>query len=131
MLRLMVMGSRIAAPGLLCAVLAACSVGGASGGEASCAASIRFAGGYYSGHAARVPAERLRESLTGAVQPACNDTTGADEKDQQIEVRRLDGVDPALAVSTGDVASVYVRDGADISLLPAWLGIMGQPSRKG
>jgi hypothetical protein len=63
------------------------------------------------------------------VLPACNDTSGSDEHDQSISIRRLDGIDPADAVSSGDSASVYVREGADLSLLPSWLGFTGQPPR--
>lgn len=116
---------------LVCLVLAGCSAGGSGGGAASCVARIRFAGSYYSGHIATVPPDRLREPLVGAVLPACNDTNGSDEHDQSISIRRLEGIDPADVVSSGDSASVYVRDGADLSLLPSWLDFAGQPPRHG
>jgi hypothetical protein len=125
------MRCRVAATAVLSAVLSGCAVGEAGEGAASCVARIRFGGNYYSGHAAHVPTERLREPRTGAILPACNDHSGSHAKDESISVRRLDGVDPAVAVSTGDPAFVYVRDGADLSLLPSWLGVIGQPTRPG
>jgi hypothetical protein len=125
------MRSRVAATAVLCALLSGCAVGGAGEDTASCVARIRFGGSYYSGHAAGVPTERLREPLTGAVLPGCNDHSGSHAEDESISVRRLDGVDPAVAVSTGDPAFLYVRDGADLSRLPNWLGVIGQPTPPG
>lgn len=83
--------------------------------------SIRLSGSVYIGQSVEVPPDRVRETLSRAVQPACNDTGGSDAKDLPVAVYRLDGVDPAVAVF-GDQGVLSVRDGSDASLLPGWAG---------
>ena len=124
----MVMKKHLAAWGVVRVVLSACSAGGPTGSEAGCLDSIELAGNFYIERNMQVSPERVRETLPGAVQPACNDTDGSNAKDRPITIHRLDGVDPAVAVLS-DLGRLYVRHGTEASLLPGWLGIEEQPSR--
>lgn len=124
----MVMKKHLAAWGVVCVALSACSAGGTTGRAAACLASIELAGNFSVEQNLQVPAEHVRETLPGAVQPACNNTDGSNAADRPVTVHRLDGDSPEVAVLS-DLGRLYVRDGTEASLLPGWLGIEEQPSR--
>jgi hypothetical protein len=72
--------------------LAACGGGQARETGGSCAESLRFNGERYLGTALRLP---HGSRVGGGVVPACR----ADDEDQEVEVVRIDGVPPAVAVT--------------------------------
>ena len=85
---------------LLCAVLAApagCSDAGGTAPEGQCALTAEFRGRSYSGMSVEV-APPEGEPLGTAVVPPCNDTNGADEAAEEIEVARLPGASPSRAL---------------------------------
>ena len=122
------MGYRIralTAAAVLLLVLAACTsaVKGASregvSSSASCAAVLKFRGQTYGGSSlrthppytwvARISAAHMHEIGTGQY-PPCQDTNhSTDEQAQSVQVARIDGVDPGIAVAVLPQGSVFVR----------------------
>ena len=69
--------------------------------DASCIASIKYQGEWYSGGRASLKlGARLPDR---AVMPACNDA-GQDDPDRKVAVHRIAGVDPSVALATRGMA---------------------------
>lgn len=66
--------------------------------DASCIAAIKWKGAWYQGFSApQKPGERLSPQ---AIVPACNDA-GQNDPDTKTTVRRVPGINPAVAVASG------------------------------
>jgi hypothetical protein len=105
--------------GLALAVLVlAAGCGGASETEGgACAAAVVYDDTVYLGEHIRHNTLRPGEPLDGGISPACHDTIPADpdEHDEPTELRRVRGVDPAIAVwvpGEGRRSAVYVNRGS-------------------
>jgi hypothetical protein len=97
--------------------VAGCSSGEGPGDGASCALVVDFEGRTYEGHGVQVAPEE-GSPLGTAVLPACNDTEGAEESPEGIEVARLPGVPPRDAILwRGRTDTVLLRTG-----LPGYSG---------
>lgn len=130
--------------GLLAVIAAAgCESGGEGSGD--CALTVTFDGAVYEGHTVQVAPSQGKPVGTG-VWPACNDSDGETEQDEEIELVELEGVSPELAlVWPGFGDAVFVRRGRDfppeveallravrcrsadepLDLFGPWLGILG------
>ena len=132
---------------LVAAALGGCTAtGGGGSGDASCASTIVYRGEDYGGVYVEVEPCPGKSLGTAFITP-CNDTNGADESGERVEVARLPGASPKRAlVVPGDVSTVYVRqklgptpdavrrlfdapacDDRDgpVRLFGTWLGILG------
>jgi hypothetical protein len=126
--------------------VAGCSSGEGPGDGGSCALVVDFEGRTYEGHGVQVAPEE-GSPLGTAVLPACNDTDGAEESPEDIEVARLPGVPQRDAILwRGRTDTVLLRTGlrdipkevarleqaapCDSGIVPVtlkgpWLGILG------
>lgn len=97
-------------PALLAAALVL-SLTGCAGGEegAGCVAVVEIDGVPYYGEAAPDGPVPTTGSLS-AVVPACTDTPGADDRDEQVEVQVMEGVPSRVAVLHEGV--VHLREGS-------------------
>jgi hypothetical protein len=92
---------------LAVAAVAAAGCAESRGSSSSCAAVVRWNQSFYRGHAMKV---RHGDVLGRGVVPACT----TDDEDQEVTVRRVANVPPALAVAREDVpasASIYLAPG--------------------
>lgn len=93
-----------------CAALGACDSGSGVSGSASCASTITYDGQDYFGHSAKVTPTDLGEELGKARIPACNDTGGSSERDDDVVAVAIKGVSPSVAVAVTDSNSViFIR----------------------
>ena len=83
---------------LLAAVVLAAGAALPGSANGTCVPTIVWRGDDYVGHHLRTtPGSKLSPQ---AILPACNDT-GEDEPDTKTDVRRISGVDPRAAITTG------------------------------
>jgi hypothetical protein len=108
-------------------VVAACAAPAGKSGSSSpsCAAMLTFRGRVYGGTTLRthapydktgvIPLSHLHE-IGKATQPPCNDTgrTSPSTQLQQVEVARIDEVDPGTAIALFPTGYVYLMRGAAI-----------------
>jgi hypothetical protein len=93
------------------------------GSAASCVATLRFGEEMYVGtslrthppynRVGRIPPAHMHQIGTG-VFPPCNDTNHSHDLPQTVQVARIDGVSPQIAVAVLPSGSVFVRSGAAI-----------------
>jgi hypothetical protein len=100
---------------VLALALAGCgsSSGGRAGHASACAAAVSYHGMLYVaiGHHRHLPARRAR--LAGGRVPRCADHEGAATRDQPVDLRRLGGISPAVAVyARAPFPGVYVNAGS-------------------
>ena len=96
---------------------------GNTGSAASCVAVLKFGGEVYRGtslrahppynRVGRIPPAHMHKIGTGIL-PACNDTNHSHDLPQAVQVARIDGVSPQMAVAVLPGGSVFVRSGAPI-----------------
>ena len=87
-------------------LLSACSGGTVTGAEGSCAALLDWNGVRYQGSGYRLPPE-VGERLGEGTYPGCDDG-GGPVSEQNVQVFAVEGVDPAVAVATGDSDGVWL-----------------------
>ena len=123
-------------------------VSSSSGGSSSavCALAVEFRGATYFGQSVSIAPE-AGEIVGEAGLPACNDTNGASEEDEVVEVASFPGLSPDIALvwpGRGDI--VFIREGTEplppqiarlssppgcdqkdvpIDLRGTWIGILG------
>ena len=89
----------------------------AGGGDvsAACIALMEFEGRSYEPQTVN-SAPQPGEQLGSGVFPPCNDTSGASETPETVEVRAIEGVDPerAVLVTVSPEDTVWVRSGEQL-----------------
>lgn len=99
--------------------LGACDPGSGVSGSAACASSIEYAGQDYIGHSAVVTPSDLGAELGKARIPACNDTGGSSERDEEVVAVEIKGVSPSVAVAvTYDDSVIFTRKDQSLGSLP-------------
>lgn len=118
------LAAAVATAGLL---LVACTAtaGNTGHSSAACVASLTFRGQTYTGTSLRthppydeiglVPLPHLHKIGTATL-PACHDTNSTSTVDRpwQIEIARIDTIDPGIAIAEFPRGGVYVRHGATL-----------------
>ena len=82
-----------------CVTLGACDSGSGVSALASCASAITYEGQDYFGHSARVTPSDLGAELGTARIPACNDTGGSSDREEEVVAVEIKGVSPSVAVA--------------------------------
>lgn len=99
--------------------LGACNSGRGVSGSAACASSIKYAGQDYFGHSAKVTPSALGAELGKARIPACNDTGGSSERDEEVVAVEIKGVSPSVAVAvTYSDSVIFTRKDQPFRSLP-------------
>jgi hypothetical protein len=94
-----------------------CASGGGSGSAPSCAATLRLHHHLFIGTSLRTHPPRSHLHQIGvAVQPPCLDTNhpGANDTPIPVQVARIEGVSPKIAVAALPTGNVYLLRGARI-----------------
>lgn len=112
---------RVAVGVALIGVMAGCSAASSGSGDSgSCAAVVEFRGASYIGYltsapparrVAEIPRSHMHVLGSGEI-PSCSEANGSTIGAQSVEVARISGVNPSIAVAVLPHRFVYIRRGA-------------------